>query len=757
MSAFSRRGEQSEAGRAAFDLGQLLLERGRTRDATAAFESARGLLAPTGQTSGALRAAVFIGLAWTDEGRLVDAEAALRASRIAAEQIDDRAGASLAQLALARCLLWQGRTDEALGLVEGVERVDRMDRVEWAETCSDLPLEQHSMARRLGARLALTKGNFPAAGASATAALGAARALARPLELASAYDVLATVQGVIGDLDGLKRYVAEGLREARKAHTPLRALRLRVTLLEGLVRLNQRRDGRVVAARLARHNVAKVPALLRARVQLASGSTDPTCAGAPRHSAEAFIRTSGARALERVSQETPSMDVIQDLIEVLRICHESEDERVALPRVCAVVRERARASGVGLFSADAMDRPISSAGHLSSVRPLVAQRAIDTGLAIPPGQYGDGVEAAAPIRYGGRTVGALMSRWPADVSLSTGNATALLAAAAAACAPDVCAAIDRLAPQQAASRGGALELIGSGAAIDEVRRALQRAASTSFPVLIEGDSGSGKELVARAVHRQGPRHDRTFCAVNCAAIADELFEAELFGHARGAFTGATGERAGLFEEADRGTLFLDEVSELSARAQAKLLRAIQEGEIRRVGENFARKVDVRLIAATNRSLSAEVAAGRFRRDLFYRVNVVRIVVRRCAGGWAPRCCPPPSLGRPLLAPPGWRTRGEASSSGSSGPPWPGPAVTAAEPRPISASVGRGLRSYSGGWGFATIRLIEECIGTPPARPVGVLNDRSGAEVAVAQRVSPAVRNLFALTPPGPPRNMPLIP
>ena len=491
VSAFSRRGGQSEAGRAAFDLGQLLLERGRTRDATAAFESARGLLAPTGQTSGALRAAVFIGLAWTDEGRLVDAEAALRASRIAAEQIGDRAGASLAQLALARCLLWQGRTDEALGLVEGVERVERMDRVEWAETCPDLPLDQRSMARRLGARLALTKGNFPAAGASATAALGAARALARPLELASAYDVLATVQGVIGDLDGLKRYVAEGLREARKAHTPLRALRLGVTLLEGLVRLDQRRDGRVVAARLARHNVAKVPALLRARVQLAlaSGSTDPTCAGAPRHAAQAFIRTSGARALERVSQETPSMDVIQDLIEVLRICHESEDERVALPRVCAAVRERAHASGVGLFSADAMDRPISSAGHLSSVRPLVAQRAIDTGLAIPPGQYGDGVEAAAPIRYGGRTVGALMSRWPADVSLSTGNATALLAAAAAACAPDVCAAIDRLAPQQAASRGGALELIGSGAAIDEVRRALQRAASTSFPVLIEGESG----------------------------------------------------------------------------------------------------------------------------------------------------------------------------------------------------------------------------------------------------------------------------
>ena len=246
--AFSRRGQRSDAGRAAFALGRLLLERGHTRDAATAFESARGLLSSTGETPGALRAAVFIGLAWTDEGRLVDAEAALRASRIAAEQIGDRAGASLAQLALARCLLWQGRTDEALGLVQGIQRVDRADRVEWVEICPDLPLDQRSIARRLGARLALTKGNFRAAGASAAAALDVARALARPRELASAYDVLATVQGVIGDLGGLKRYVAEGLWEARKAHTPLRALRLRVTLLEGLVRLNQRREGRVVAA-----------------------------------------------------------------------------------------------------------------------------------------------------------------------------------------------------------------------------------------------------------------------------------------------------------------------------------------------------------------------------------------------------------------------------------------------------------------------------------------------------------------------------
>jgi transcriptional regulator with PAS, ATPase and Fis domain len=132
--------------------------------------------------------------------------------------------------------------------------------------------------------------------------------------------------------------------------------------------------------------------------------------------------------------------------------------------------------------------------------------------------------------------------------------------------------------------------------------------------------------VARAVHRAGIRRGRPFCAINCAALPDELLEAELFGHARGAFTGAVAERRGLFEEADGGVLFLDEVGELSARGQAKLLRAIQENEVRRLGETHTRRVDVRVIAASNRALDQEVAAGRFRRDLWYRLDVIRIVV-----------------------------------------------------------------------------------------------------------------------------------
>ena len=145
-------------------------------------------------------------------------------------------------------------------------------------------------------------------------------------------------------------------------------------------------------------------------------------------------------------------------------------------------------------------------------------------------------------------------------------------------------------------------------------------------MLIEGESGSGKELVARALHQHGPRRHRRFCAVNCAALTDELLEAELFGHTRGAFTGALTERAGLFEEADGGTLFLDEIGELSPRGQAKLLRVIQDGETRRIGENLPRRVDTRIVAATNRTLRDEAAAGRFRADLLYRLDVIRIIV-----------------------------------------------------------------------------------------------------------------------------------
>jgi transcriptional regulator with GAF, ATPase, and Fis domain len=172
------------------------------------------------------------------------------------------------------------------------------------------------------------------------------------------------------------------------------------------------------------------------------------------------------------------------------------------------------------------------------------------------------------------------------------------------------------------TRAGAFgELVGQGPALGAVARQIDLVAPTDSAVLVLGESGTGKELVAREVHRRSKRAGRPLVKVNCAAVPRELYESEFFGHARGAFTGALRDRAGRFELADGGTLFLDEVGEIPLELQAKLLRVLQEGELERVGEERTRRVDVRVIAATNRDLRAEAEAGRFRSDLYYRLSV----------------------------------------------------------------------------------------------------------------------------------------
>lgn len=171
-----------------------------------------------------------------------------------------------------------------------------------------------------------------------------------------------------------------------------------------------------------------------------------------------------------------------------------------------------------------------------------------------------------------------------------------------------------------------VHLIGRSEAFIEVMKQVGRVASTNLPVLLTGESGTGKEVVASALHRRSDRADKPFVAVNCGAIPSELIESELFGHVKGSFTGADRDRAGLWEEADGGTVFLDEITETTPAFQVKLLRALQESEIRRVGSNKMQKLDVRVIAASNRDVEGEVQNGRFRQDLFYRLNAVSIVL-----------------------------------------------------------------------------------------------------------------------------------
>ena len=176
------------------------------------------------------------------------------------------------------------------------------------------------------------------------------------------------------------------------------------------------------------------------------------------------------------------------------------------------------------------------------------------------------------------------------------------------------------------SRCGFSEIIGISPAMQKLFRTLAKVARVDATVLISGESGTGKELVARGIHRRSPRRSGPFVAVNCSAIPQTLFEAEFFGHERGAFTDARATRAGFFEQAEGGSLFLDEVGELASDAQAKLLRALQERTITRLGGRAPRPVDVRVIAATNRQLEAEVRTGNFREDLYWRLNVVQITL-----------------------------------------------------------------------------------------------------------------------------------
>lgn len=318
---------------------------------------------------------------------------------------------------------------------------------------------------------------------------------------------------------------------------------------------------------------------------------------------DAAVRRLGADGIRRWGLGRANMQMWAGVSSLLQLVHEADDAGSALRRGCRWAREYTGVDAVGV---------LSEAGQVLAWDPD------DPRPVVPSGGAGD----AQAVRYGGTRIGRVVMQGLARDRVEAG---AVAAALATACAPAVRARLDELL----VARAGEViagDLLGDSPPMAALRDAVARAAASSFPVLIEGESGTGKELVARAVHRMSPRRDRRWAAVNCAALTDELLEAELFGHTRGAFTGAVGPRAGLLEDAHEGTLFLDEVAELSPRGQAKLLRVLQEGEIRRVGENQSRRVDVRLVTATNRPLDAAVREGGYREDLVFRLAVIRLRV-----------------------------------------------------------------------------------------------------------------------------------
>jgi DNA-binding NtrC family response regulator len=365
-----------------------------------------------------------------------------------------------------------------------------------------------------------------------------------------------------------------------------------------------------------------------------------------------------ARVIEQSAARTKGYDMVDDIVGVLRICQDVEDEQTALARVGAYLRDRLQASTVAFIARDGASPRVLTRIGPENARVDLAVRSIETGVAIPAAHDRGPTESACPVRHAAEVIGAVWCRWSAGMPVATEQAATLLGMAAAAAAPSVRLALAR--HQVSAPAANSIpELVGDSTIMATVRAAILRAAASPFPVVIEGESGSGKELAARAIHARGPRRDKRFCAINCAALVDDLVEAELFGHTRGAFTGAHVDRAGLFEEAHGGTLFLDEAAELGGRVQAKLLRTLQEGEVRRLGESSVRRVDVRVVAATNRPLAEEVEAGRFRKDLWYRLDVIRITL-------------PPLRSRlediPMLAAHIWRTlAGRTGSKAMLGP------------------------------------------------------------------------------------------
>jgi DNA-binding NtrC family response regulator/tetratricopeptide (TPR) repeat protein len=583
-----RREAREPAAEVGIRLGRLLLERGRAVAAEELFAEAAELAVAAAADVLAVDARLWQAAARTDAGRLTDAESLCRAVRLTDALPPARD--AWAQATLARVLCWQGRFPEARAAVPPADAPVHDDPVIAACTEST------------AVRVLLAVGETFEAGRRMRALVDRIAGDTDPLARVIAGTAHLRVLADMGDLAAAQERLAGVCALAREARAPLRAARARLVWHDALRRAGRGRDAQRELARVARlRRVA--PATVRRAIDERLRGSEPRAASVGATPAPASI---GSLAGSLVS-----------------LVHDEEHDRRALERLRDELWRELGPSRIDLVTADAGPVSILAAAG-GGVPTGIAARVLEAGIVISSDAEPAGREVGVPVRFGGRLLAALVCRWPFDRQPPCG-AVDLLALAAAVAAPRV-EGLLAAGRETAAAATRVPELIGVSAAMAEVRRAIERAARAPFAVLIEGESGVGKELAARAVHQLSPRRERRFCDLNCAALPDELLESELFGHARGAFTGAVADRAGLVEDADGGTLFLDEVADLSPRGQAKLLRVLQQQEVRRVGETCARPVDVRLVTAANRDMRAEAAAGRFRADLLYRLDVIRIAI-----------------------------------------------------------------------------------------------------------------------------------
>jgi DNA-binding NtrC family response regulator len=623
---FERRGQLTAASDALLACADRVWHRGHPDEAWTLAERARGITERYGDSERALMALSWLGRAALDRLDPDRSEAILRSCITAAAVGGHDDVRRIASVALARTLCWRGQADAAaLSLDDALRPLDT-ERLVCARASSpiiDVPLLrvlEHGSAIRVHVARGLIED-----GSAHIRALDQLPDNCSPLVRLAASSIRVRWIASLGDARALTAQLADALRLSREASRPLEAVRLRCLASEALIRMGEPQRARQFAGPLRHTSGRLLPPLLAARLALARAAAD----GRTDLAALSQLRRRGLTCPDtRPSKATTSPSLrsamLEDVLEVLRVSQDGDDPARALQQVASLLRKRLSAAVVSIASPGATPAVVS-APDVPSVLLASTRRVAESGVVLQREAIDYGTESAVPVRNGGGLVGALGCRWLPGAEVDHECSRQLLAAAAAAVSPCLRAFVESLTPSSPASAVDP-DLLGTSEAIERVRRAIAQAAGAPFPVLIHGESGVGKELVARALHRASVRRGRPFCAVNCAALPDDLLEAELFGHVRGAFTGAVTDRRGLFEEADGGVLFLDEIGELSPRGQAKLLRVLQESEVRRIGEAGFRRIDVRIVTATNRALDVEVEGGRFRRDLFYRLDVLRIVV-----------------------------------------------------------------------------------------------------------------------------------